>query len=183
MIAALLLPKLLDTVAERQVMLTGALVLVASLVGFGLLSALSLAGWLAFYTTWLVIGFSYSIVLTPSGRLLRRSCHQEDRPLLFAAQFALSHACWLLTYPLAGWIGAVFGMTAALAVLAGVAALSISIAYYVWPANDPEVIVHRHTDLPADHPHLTSASSAEEGRYHAHSFVIDELHRRWPNDA
>lgn len=49
-----------------------------------------------------VCGIGYSAVLTPSGRLLRRCAHAEDRPALFAAQFALSHACWLVAYPLAG---------------------------------------------------------------------------------
>lgn len=48
----------------------------------------------------LLVGLGYSAVLTPSGRLLRRSAHAQDRPALFAAQFALSHACWLVTYPL-----------------------------------------------------------------------------------
>lgn len=44
-------------------------------------------------------------MLTPTGRLLRRSAEAGDRPALFAAQFVLSHACWLLTYPLAGRLG------------------------------------------------------------------------------
>jgi hypothetical protein len=39
---------------------------------------------------------------TPSGRLLRRSSHTENRHALFAAQFSLLHACWLVTYPLVG---------------------------------------------------------------------------------
>jgi len=42
---------------------------------------------------------------SPTGRLLRRSAQPADRPAVFAAQFELSHACWLLTYPLAGWLG------------------------------------------------------------------------------
>ena len=54
---------------------------------------------------WFVIGVGSSLAQTPAGRLLRRSSHAEDRPALFAAQFALSHACWLVTYPLAGWLG------------------------------------------------------------------------------
>ena len=53
----------------------------------------SLAGLLAI---WFLIGVGSSLVQTPGGRLLRRSAHEEDRPALFAAQFALSHACWLL---------------------------------------------------------------------------------------
>ena len=55
---------------------------------------------------WLVLGLGYSAAQTPSGRLLRRSAHAEDRPAVFAAQFALSHACWLICYPLAGQMGA-----------------------------------------------------------------------------
>ena len=52
-----------------------------------------------------LLGLAWSAVQTPGGRLLRRSAHAPDRPALFAAQFALSHACWLATYPLAGWLG------------------------------------------------------------------------------
>lgn len=61
-------------------------------------------------------------MLTPSGRLLRRSAHPEDRPAVFAAQFALSHACWLLTYPLAGWLITAFGAMPALLTLGALAA-------------------------------------------------------------
>lgn len=46
---------------------------------------------------WFTLGLGYSLAQTPSGRLLRRSAREEDRPALFAAQFALSHACWLIT--------------------------------------------------------------------------------------
>ncbi|WP_292276778.1 hypothetical protein [Marinobacter sp.] len=34
--------------------------------------------------------------------LLTQSSREKDRPALFAAQFSLCHACWLVTYPLAG---------------------------------------------------------------------------------
>ena len=105
MLAALSLPKLLDRIADRPVMLSGAAILIAGLV---------LTAFVSNYTVllaiWLVMGLGYSIVQTPSGRLLRRSAHAEDRPALFAAHFALSHAAWLLTYPLAGWLGATIGL-------------------------------------------------------------------------
>ena len=70
-------------------------------------------------TVWFVLGVGYSAVLTPSGRLLRRSSTQQDRSAVFAAQFALSHACWLLTYLLAGWLGADAGMAVTFRVTAG----------------------------------------------------------------
>ena len=100
MVAALALPRLLERVPDRRAMLTGAGVLaIGMLIG-------PLAGSLAsLMPLWFVLGLGYSLTQTPTGRLLRRSAHAEDRPALFAAQFALSHACWLGTYPLAGMAG------------------------------------------------------------------------------
>jgi hypothetical protein len=126
------------------------------------------------------MGLGYSAVLTPSGRLLRRSSHQQDRPALFAAQFALSHACWLLTYPLAGWLGAEYGMATALVVLGGLAALGVAAALVLWPADDPDAIEHVHDDLALDHPHVRGAARAGRGVRHVHAFVIDDYHRHWP---
>ena len=77
-------------------------------------------------------GACYSAILTPSGRLIRRSSGREDRPALFAAQFALSHACWLVTYPLAGWAGQALGLGGALILLSALAALGIGVAARVW---------------------------------------------------
>ena len=85
-------------------MLTGAAVLVVGTAIGALLPSYALL-----LPLWLVIGFGYSVAQTPSGRLLRRSAHAEDRPAIFAAHFALSHACWLICYPLAGRFGAAMG--------------------------------------------------------------------------
>jgi hypothetical protein len=109
---------------------------------------------------------------------LRRSAQPVDRPALFAAQFALSHACWLLTYPLAGWLGSAAGMPTTLAVLGGLTLLGAGLAAYLWPMADPEEIEHTHPELSADHPHLRE-HGVQEYR-HAHPFVIDDLHREWP---
>ena len=57
----------------------------------------------------MTLGAATAAVLTPSARLLRRNSTEQTRPSVFAAQFSLSHACFLLTYPLAGMLGAVFG--------------------------------------------------------------------------
>jgi Na+/melibiose symporter-like transporter len=132
--------------------------------------------WVALLVTWVFLGIGYSAVQTPTGRLLRRSAQAEDRPALFAAQFALSHACWLVTYPLAGWLGAAAGIPMTLAVLGLVTLLGFVLAARLWPADDPEEIEHVHPDLPSDHPHLRQ----HHGRAHAHAFTIDDLHRRWP---
>ena len=124
------------------------------------------------------VGFGFSFTQTPIGLLINRSARAEDRGAVFAAQFALSHACWLVTYPLAGWVGAGAGLSVAALTLAGIGALGLVAVLRNWPAQDATDIPHLHPDLPPDHPHL-----AEHGVHHTHAFVIDDLHRRWPRAA
>lgn len=124
---------------------------------------------------WFVIGIGYAATQTPTGRLIRRSAHPEDRPALFAAQFALSHATWLLSYPLAGWLGTTAGMQVAFMAMAAIAACGVVAATRLWPQGDPVELEHSHDDLPAGHPHL-----AGHGHRHAHAFVIDAEHASWP---
>lgn len=174
MAAALVLPRVLDRVADRPVMIAGAWTMVASLAALAALVAAEGLSWLPLLAAWLVVGIGYSTVQTPSGRLLRRSAHPEDRPALFAAQFALSHACWLLSYPLSGWLQTGFGTVPALLVLALLAVAGIVAALRMWPADDPVEVAHSHDHLPVDHPHLAG------GHRHSHAFVIDDLHRVWP---
>ena len=126
---------------------------------------------------WALLGVGYSAVLTPGGRLLRRSANAADRPDVYAAQFSLSHVCWLVTYLLAGWLTLPAGVPLTSVVLATVAAVGVLTAWVVWPANDPEILEHTHPRLNSDHPHL----QADESKRHAHPFVIDDLHQSWPS--
>lgn len=188
MISALLLPRVLDAWPDRRVMIPAAAFLGLILLAFGALpaSVLSETGslpaqqwvWLVLLATWMLLGLGYSAILTPTGRLLRRSAQPADRPALFAAQFALSHACWLLTYPLAGWLGGAAGMPTTLLVLSALTLLGAAVAAYVWPAADPDVLEHAHPELGRDHPHLREHVAREHR--HAHAFVIDDLHPHWP---
>lgn len=173
MIAALLLPRVLDHVADRPVMIAGGWIMVLALVSLALVIRFEGLSWGALLGVWLVIGLGYSTTQTPSGRLLKRSSHPEDRPAVFAAQFALSHACWLISYPLSGWLMTSFGALAALWVLAALATCGIIVAMRLWPAGDPEVVEHTHHNLPPDHPHLHGH------RHHSHPLVIDDAHPRW----
>lgn len=176
MAAALMLPRLLDRLPDRAVMLPAAALLGVVLLAFAAGTWSGPIGWTVLLVTWALLGIGYSAAQTPTGRLLRRSAREEDRPALFAAQFALSHACWLLTYPLAGWLGRAAGIPMTLAVLGVVTLVGFVLAARLWPADDPEEIAHAHPDLPADHPHLRE----HRGHTHAHAFTIDDLHRRWP---
>ncbi|MCZ8186328.1 MAG: MFS transporter [Beijerinckiaceae bacterium] len=130
MTIALALPRLLDQLPDRPVILAG-----ASLLCLGTALAAMLPNYLWLLPLWFAMGAGYSMAQTPSGRLLRRSSLAEDRPALFAAQFALSHACWLITYPLAGWAGAKFGLPIAALLLAGLAACGVLAAVQLWPSE------------------------------------------------
>ncbi len=177
MLAALSLPRLLDRLPDRKVMVAAAFLLGTLTLGHALwMLADGLLAWSGFLFAWAASGTLYSAILTPSGRLLRRSAHAEDRPAVFAAQFALSHACWLVTYPLAGWAGEAFGLPVAMAILGALALVASVLALVVWPAGDRSELAHEHPDLPPDHPHLQGA----HGKRHSHVFVIDDEHRAWP---
>jgi MFS family permease len=176
MVAALVLPRLLEKLTDRSVMLGGIGLMVA-----GMFVGTLVVGHASLMVLWFVLGLGYSTAQTPSGRLLRRSSHPEDRPALFAAQFALSHACWLVFYPLAGWLGTRFGMTATFVVLGCAGAVAVWITTMVWSSQDPEVIEHEHPDLPAGHAHTQGAIATRDGVRHAHPFVVDDHHPNWPN--
>ncbi|SLN28300.1 Major Facilitator Superfamily protein [Roseovarius albus] len=172
MTAALLLPKLLHILPDRAVMFTG-----AGLLGLGLIVGPLAITLMHLALLWLVIGFGFSLVQTPSGRLLRTSARAEDRPAVFAAQFSLSHACWLLTYPLAGWLATQMGLTTTFLVLAALCILGIFVAWRFWPSNEPVLLPHTHPELSPDHPHLQRHGSGE----HRHAIIIDDLHQHWPS--
>lgn len=138
MLVALGLPRLLDSVPDRTAMLAG-----ASALAGATLAAAAIPSYSWLLPLWFMIGAGYSMAQTPSGRLLRRSSHADDRPALFAAQFALSHVCWLITYPLAGWAGARLGLPVTALLLAAVAGIGIILAVRVWPA-EVEALPHVH---------------------------------------
>ncbi|MGE4609986.1 MAG: MFS transporter [Paracoccaceae bacterium] len=179
MVAALGLPKLLDKTGDRIPMLSGSILLTATMFAGAMLFT-GLPDFNLFLALWAVAGLGYSAILTPAGRLLRRSSNAAERPALFAAQFALSHACWLVTYPLAGWIGGAFSISVAFAILGILAAVAIAVSFRFWPHQVDPKLEHTHADLPPDHPHLQNSEPHRDGFHHTHTFMIDDLHHHWP---
>lgn len=139
MIVALSAPRLIARFLDRRVMLFGSAVLPVGLVLAAGIAALadplagsplshSPAAWAAALGIWFLLGAATSLILTPSARLLRRASTTANGPAVFAAQFSLSHACFILTYPLAGLIGAFAGLSVAALALAVVAAAAAWLA-------------------------------------------------------
>ncbi|WP_328747325.1 MFS transporter [Streptomyces sp. NBC_00285] len=184
MIVALLLPRVLDRTSDRTVMLRGALLLTLVFAGLGAVTAADGGDWRwpALLLTWAAFGAACSMVLTPAGRLIRRSAPPEQRTSAFAAQFSLSHSCWLLTYPLAGWLGAIAGLQAAVVSLGAIALGAGLLAVRLWPSREREVtesvvVEHEHTDLHDGHPHLGGdAVQVGNGWRHSHDLPLDGLH-------
>lgn len=80
---------------------------------------------------WLLVGSGNSMISTPSSRLLARASDDSTRGYIYTAQFSLSHASFLMTYPIAGWLGA-SSLALSAVVLAGIAFTSGIIASRGW---------------------------------------------------
>lgn len=139
MVVALSVPAALERFGNRVVMLTGAGSIPPVLLATTLLSFRAGAdtGWWALLGLWVLLGAATSAVLTPSARLLRDASDELTRPYVFTAQFSLSHACFILTYPVAGWIGASAGLGWSAAVLTAIAVVGAWVAAVSWPRHPP----------------------------------------------
>ncbi|MEM7120003.1 MAG: MFS transporter [Pseudomonadota bacterium] len=197
MIAALVLPRVLARWSDRAVMLGACFLLAAGMAAGFLLFLKAAPTFSALLVLWFVLGVANAAALTPVGRLLRRSTQAEDRPPVFAAQFALSHACWLITYPLAGWLGVAVGLDVCFVVLGGLALIASLAAWRQWPVSDQGALWHHHEAVRHQHQHVHDEHHQHEhegwegpephshphrhGRIrHRHAYVIDRHHPLWP---
>jgi MFS family permease len=192
MLAALAIPRLLQNMPDRPLMLVGGVVM-----GAGVLLVATGPDLAAMLLVWFVIGLGWSLVQTPAGRVVNRSARSGDRAAYFSAQFALSHAAWLLAYPIAGRLGASIGIEAT-AIWFGMAILLfVGVAAVMWPSLGARDLAHTHEDTDHQHlhshgPHHQHAHRGDEGpephshdhrhdgTRHSHPFVIDDHHLHWP---
>lgn len=136
MLVALCVPAALRRVDERTLMLGGAALTAAATV----LTGVVLAGahpWSTVLGLWFALGAGVSAVLTPTGRIVNRQVRTSERPAAFAAAFSLSHAFFLLTYPLAGWVGHRWGVATAALVLGALGTAAAVLAVLGWRRTTP----------------------------------------------
>ncbi len=192
MLTALVLPYLLDRVTDRRVMLVGSLVM-----SVGLMLIYTSPDYIELLLIWFLIGIGWSLVQTPAGRVVNRSSSVSDRPSYFSAQFSLSHACWMVAYPLAGELGLLLGIETT-ALLSGMAIVLFTVlGATLWPREDPRVLEHTHESLNHCHEHRHDdlhhqhdGADKSEGQHqhehkhtsttHSHVFHIDDHHPHWP---
>lgn len=152
-VAAVALPWLLRRVAAGRVVGGGALGCAAALAGVGLMTAIApTIG--AVLVLWFVFGVATSLVNTASTRMLRDHSAADDRDAVFTAQFSLSHAAFLVTYPAAGWGPALVGPWATPVILAVLAAAAAIAARRTWSraASSRPVRAHRSPTMTATAP-------------------------------
>jgi MFS family permease len=156
MLVALGARRLLERLGDRAVMLTGAALIPTALAGATVLLFMPAddSTWWWLLGLWFLLGAGNSTILTPSSRLLREASTEETRPYVFTAQFSLSHACYIISYPLAGIAGAAAGLGPAALTLTLLAMIGAAGAFMSWP---------RHTAGPRTLESIGTIESLEQG--------------------
>ena len=73
--------------------------------------AVSLHSYASLLVAWALIGAVQSLLGIRGSELLAANSDKQERAHIYAAHFALSHAGWGLTYPLAGWLTSRLGFS------------------------------------------------------------------------
>jgi len=194
MLAALSFPKLSSIFQDKHIVQSGAIFLA---IGLGLM-AIEPAFYFALFC-WFVSGIGWSLIQTPSGKIVNISATPSDRSSYFSAQFALSHLCWLITYPLTGQLVLLFGFGFSAAFLACIILTCFIFSVLFWPDENETTLRHQHKSLAHSHTHehndqhhihqhdrdIDQEPHDHEHEHqdvvHKHKFVIDLHHQQWPN--
>lgn len=87
-----------------RVTLAGGLLLSSVLIAAGIYAPYGF-----FVLLWAANGTGQAMIALPSSVLLAEHSSDHDRGRIYAAHFAISHACWLITYPVIGYAVANWG--------------------------------------------------------------------------
>lgn len=189
MLIALFLPNLLKHIQIRHSLRIGALILVAGMF----LTAFE-PEWAIFLCIWFFLGAGLSLVQVPAGSLVRMSCHHGDSIAYFSANFSLSHLCWLIAYPLAGFTSAQYGLQTAFLFMGTISAIAAGISWKLSPNQDEAALQHTHrvtahkhyNEHDSHHQHIEQPDNAGDHLHthkaitHKHKYVIDQHHTQWP---
>lgn len=128
--AAILGPAIFRRAGTSRPMLACALVCV---IGVGAMAVwLGAPSYITLLALWAVLGAATSIISTGTARVLRDHSTDADRDEVFTAQFSLSHAAFLVTYPLAGLGASTSGQVVCALALSALALLGLVGAAYSW---------------------------------------------------
>ena len=99
------------------------------------LSSIFIQSYEALLLSWSCFGFLSSFILVPIGQILREETNVNDRTAIFGAQFSLSHACWLISYPVIGYLLVFGGLKISFFIIAVIVFITTSTAWYLWKTS------------------------------------------------
>src|SRR5215210_7978449 len=105
---------------------------------------------LLFGVLWFFNGAGQALIAIPSSTLLAEHTFEEERGRAYAAHFALTHACWLITYPAVGHAAARWGPPVTFTA-AGVVCLIVAVVAYALGRGVGGAHVHGRDGAPAAH--------------------------------
>lgn len=126
---------------RRHIWANRALIFGGTLLGLLLLPGIFVPPIFIFAVLWFLNGAGQALIAIPSSTLLAEHSDEAERGKAYAAHFALTHACWLITYPAIGYAAAGFG-TPATFTFAGIACLLITLAALLFGNN--KQVSHTH---------------------------------------
>ena len=121
-----------------------ALLVGGALLAFVLLPGLLVPPFAVLVVLWVLNGGGQALISIASSTLLAEHTFDDERGRVYAAQFALTHACWLVTYPAIGYLVAWRGSPATLT-LAGGACLLVTIAVVLYRGSTGSHVHERAT--------------------------------------
>lgn len=130
-----------DLHGRRHVWAQRALVFGGVLLGAILLPGFLVPPIFVFAVLWFLNGAGQALIAIPSSTLLAEHSDEAERGKAYAAHFALTHVCWLITYPAIGHAAARFG-TPATFTAAGIVCLLITAAAFFSGRGETKSHVH-----------------------------------------
>ena len=107
--AAIIIPYLSKEMTASRIMLAGSNLISIIFVALAFWLILFDFIWFVLLLAWFISGFGYTLLLTPMGRVIRMVSSVDEFSQVYSAQFSLSHLCWLLMYPLSGYLMTISG--------------------------------------------------------------------------
>lgn len=131
----------IDLHGRRHIWAQRALVFGGVLLGAVLLPGFLVPPIFIFAVLWFLNGAGQALIAIPSSTLLAEHADEAERGKAYAAHFALTHACWLITYPAIGYAAASFG-TPATFTAAGIVCLLITLFAFLLGRGEQENHTH-----------------------------------------
>lgn len=108
---------------RRHAWAARALIVGGVLLGLILLPDVFKPSLVVFSFLWICNGAGQALIAIPSSTLLAEHTKEDERGRAYAAHFALTHFCWLITYPAIGHAAARWGAPATFTAAGGVCLL------------------------------------------------------------